>query len=149
MIAIARRTTEGDFRVGAMEHLPWPDDTFDLVTGFNAFHMAADFTVALREAARVGLTVESVGEVDVPWEAPDEATLARALLTADTYYLAIEHSGEETVAAALVEAAAPFRRLVPLREQLPLRRHEKVLTPVSKLGPRLRRLQRPGERSRR
>jgi SAM-dependent methyltransferase len=53
-IAIAReRTQEGDFRVGEMEELPWPDDTFDLATGFNAFQFAADPANALREAGRV------------------------------------------------------------------------------------------------
>lgn len=166
MIAIARRLLPGDFRVGAMEQLPWPDGAFDLVTGFNAFHMAADIRLALSEAIRVtrpggqvvlsnwtvptrndlllvaravlplqppsyqprpslpvgepgvleelaaeaGLTVLRAGEVDVPWEAPDRATLVDALLTAGTYYLAIEHSGEEAVGEALAEAAEPHRR---------------------------------------
>jgi ubiquinone/menaquinone biosynthesis C-methylase UbiE len=31
------RVHGGEFRVGFMEDLPWPDDTFDAVTGFNAF----------------------------------------------------------------------------------------------------------------
>ncbi|TWP46508.1 class I SAM-dependent methyltransferase [Lentzea tibetensis] len=166
MVAIARRVVPGDFRVGAMESLPWEDETFDLVTGFNAFHMAADFGVALAEARRVtrvggtvvlsnwtevhrndvlvlgkavrplqppewaprpsppvgepgvleslaveaGLTVDSTGEIDVPWEAPDRRTLVRALLTAGSYYLAIEHSGEAAVAETLAEASEPFRR---------------------------------------
>jgi SAM-dependent methyltransferase len=53
-VAIAReRTPAGDFRVGEMEALPWPDDTFDVVTGFNAFPFAADLVNALREAGRV------------------------------------------------------------------------------------------------
>src|SRR5687768_16149837 len=34
-LEIARtRTPEGDFRAGEMEHLPWADNTFDVVTGF-------------------------------------------------------------------------------------------------------------------
>ena len=53
-VAIAReRTPGGDFRVGEMEALPWPDETFDAVTGFNAFQLAADPANALREAGRV------------------------------------------------------------------------------------------------
>jgi SAM-dependent methyltransferase len=33
--------------------LPWPDGTFDVVTGFNAFQFAADPIDALRRAGRV------------------------------------------------------------------------------------------------
>jgi SAM-dependent methyltransferase len=36
-----------------MEALPYADDAFDLVTGFNAFFFANDFVAALREAGRV------------------------------------------------------------------------------------------------
>jgi SAM-dependent methyltransferase len=42
-----------DLRVGEMEDLPWDDDTFDLVTGFNSFFFADDMVAALREARRV------------------------------------------------------------------------------------------------
>ncbi len=53
-LEIAReRTPEGDFRVGEMEDLPWPDDSFDVATGFNAFQYAADPVNALRQAKRV------------------------------------------------------------------------------------------------
>jgi SAM-dependent methyltransferase len=53
-LVIAReRTPAGDFRAGEMEDLPWPDNTFDVVTGFNAFQYAADLANALREARRV------------------------------------------------------------------------------------------------
>ena len=53
-VEIARtRTPSGDFRVGDMEELPWDDDTFDLVTGFNSFFIAGDLVAALKEAARV------------------------------------------------------------------------------------------------
>jgi SAM-dependent methyltransferase len=36
-----------------MESLPWPDGTFDVVTGFNAFQYALDIDLALAEACRV------------------------------------------------------------------------------------------------
>jgi ubiquinone/menaquinone biosynthesis C-methylase UbiE len=53
-VEIAReRVPAGDFRVGDIEHLPWPDHSFDVVTGFNSFIFAADITGALREARRV------------------------------------------------------------------------------------------------
>lgn len=44
---------DADLRVGDMEHLPWDEDTFDLVTGFNSFFFADDMVSALREAGRV------------------------------------------------------------------------------------------------
>src|SRR5262245_23005650 len=48
-----RRVPTGDFRLGLMEHLPWPAHSFDVVTGFNAFQYALDLDVALTEACRV------------------------------------------------------------------------------------------------
>ena len=54
LIAFARgRLPHADLRVGEMEDLPWEDDTFDLVTGFNSFFFATDMIAALREAGRV------------------------------------------------------------------------------------------------
>ena len=54
MLEIARkRTPGGDFRQGDLEALPWGDDAFDLVTGFNAFQFASDPVKALCEAGRV------------------------------------------------------------------------------------------------
>ena len=54
LIAFARgRLPDADLRVGEMEDLPWNDDSFDLVTGFNSFFFADDMVAALREAGRV------------------------------------------------------------------------------------------------
>ena len=36
-----------------MEALPYEDDSFDLVCGFNSFFFANDIVAAIREAARV------------------------------------------------------------------------------------------------
>ena len=47
------RVPDADLRVGEMEDLPWDDNTFDLVTGFNSFFFANDMVAALREASRV------------------------------------------------------------------------------------------------
>jgi SAM-dependent methyltransferase len=54
LIAFARtRLPEADLRMGEMEELPWEDDRFDLVAGFNSFFFANDMVAALREAGRV------------------------------------------------------------------------------------------------
>ena len=54
LLDVARkRLPDTDLRVGEMEALPYDDDTFDLVTGFNAFFFANDIVAALREAGRV------------------------------------------------------------------------------------------------
>jgi SAM-dependent methyltransferase len=54
LLASAReRLPNADLRVGDMESLPYEDDTFDLVTGFNSFFFATDMVAALREAGRV------------------------------------------------------------------------------------------------
>ena len=54
LIEIARtRTPDADLRVGEMQDLPYDDDTFDVVTGFNSFFFADDIVAALREAGRV------------------------------------------------------------------------------------------------
>jgi SAM-dependent methyltransferase len=53
-IAVARRRVpSGDFRVELMEQLPWADESFDVVAGFNAFQYAFDVELALSEARRV------------------------------------------------------------------------------------------------
>src|SRR5262245_52385044 len=54
LVELARARLPGaDVRVGEMEMLPWGDDAFDLVTGFNSFFFADDMIGALREARRV------------------------------------------------------------------------------------------------
>jgi SAM-dependent methyltransferase len=61
LIAIAaERTPEGDFRTGDLEALPWPDDSFDVVTGFSSFQFADDKIRALAEAARVSRDLVAV-----------------------------------------------------------------------------------------
>ncbi|MDQ3575905.1 MAG: class I SAM-dependent methyltransferase [Actinomycetota bacterium] len=61
LVEFAReRIPDGDFRVGDMAQLPWPDDSFDIVTGFNSFFIADDMVQALREARRVARPGASV-----------------------------------------------------------------------------------------
>jgi SAM-dependent methyltransferase len=47
------RVPAGEFRLGLMEHLPWPDNSFDVVLSFNALQYALDPELALIEACRV------------------------------------------------------------------------------------------------
>jgi SAM-dependent methyltransferase len=61
LLEVAReRLPDADLRAGDMEQLPYEDDTFDLVTGFNAFFFANDIVAALREAGRVARPVAPV-----------------------------------------------------------------------------------------
>jgi SAM-dependent methyltransferase len=54
LLELARSRLPGaDLRIGDMEALPYDDDAFDLVTGFNSFFFANDIVAALREAGRV------------------------------------------------------------------------------------------------
>jgi SAM-dependent methyltransferase len=47
------RVPEAELHLGDMQFLPFEDDSFDLVAGFNSFFFAADLVAALREARRV------------------------------------------------------------------------------------------------
>jgi len=49
----AQRSPQADLRVGDFEALPWPDGSFDVVTGFSTFQFADDHGRALAEARRV------------------------------------------------------------------------------------------------
>ena len=49
----AKQNPEADLRVGDLNALPWPDDAFDIVTGFSSFQFAGDHAGALAEARRV------------------------------------------------------------------------------------------------
>ena len=138
MLEIAReRTRSGDFRQGDLEALPWGDDAFDLVTGFNAFQFASDPAKALREAGRVtrpgGMVVvttwgdpagmEAASLVAAmkpmlpsappgapgPFALSDETAL-RGFGAAGVAKLAKERVGEAAFNAAISAALAPFRQ---------------------------------------
>jgi SAM-dependent methyltransferase len=54
LLDIARgRLPNAEFRLGDLEQLPYVDESFDVVTGFNSFQYAADPIVALQEVRRV------------------------------------------------------------------------------------------------
>jgi SAM-dependent methyltransferase len=47
------RTPSGDFRQGDIEELPYPEDSFDVVTAFNSVQYAVDPASAVAELARI------------------------------------------------------------------------------------------------
>src|SRR5262249_23922381 len=54
LVAIARTRVSGArIEVGELEALPFPDQSFHVVTGFNSFQFAGDIANALGEARRV------------------------------------------------------------------------------------------------
>jgi len=74
LAALARERVPGaDVRIGEMEALPYEDDSFDVVMGFNSFFFADDMVAALREAARVAKPGAPV--VLQVWGDPDRCDL--------------------------------------------------------------------------
>jgi SAM-dependent methyltransferase len=74
LIDVAReRVPEAELHVGDMQFLPFEDDAFDAVAGFNAFFFAADMVAALREAGRVAKPGAPV--VVQVWGAPERCDL--------------------------------------------------------------------------
>jgi len=84
LLEIAReRVPEAELIVGEMEQLPYDNDTFDLVTGFNSFFFAADLVAALREAGRVAKTGAPV--VIQVWGPPERCDLEAMKKVARSY----------------------------------------------------------------
>lgn len=75
LLAIARERFPGiRFDQGDMEALPYPDASFDLVTGNNSFQYAADPVAALREARRV---MKASGTLSIQaWGAAEHCEMA-------------------------------------------------------------------------
>ena len=56
LLELARaRVPEADLHLGDLQFLPFADDAFDGVVGFNSFFFASDMVAALREAGRVAV----------------------------------------------------------------------------------------------
>lgn len=80
LLITKERVQKGNFHLGDMEELPFEDDSFDVVTGFNSFQYAGNPTEALAEARRV--TKPSGCVVIVTWGSPqgmEAASLVAAL----------------------------------------------------------------------
>lgn len=70
LIEIAKeRTPTGDFRISDIESLPFEDNTFTCITGFNSFQYAGNPSIALAEAKRVGTPEATV--VVMTWGEPE------------------------------------------------------------------------------
>jgi SAM-dependent methyltransferase len=67
----------GQFRVADLEDLPFPDETFDVVTGFNSFQYAANPDAALPQAKRVAKSRGTV--VIVTWGKPERMEYAKLM----------------------------------------------------------------------
>ena len=117
-----RAIPDGDFQVGLMEDLPWPDASFDVVTGFNSFQYALDIDAALGEARRVS---RAGGRLAIcKWGRPRDNELLALLVAlgagpADSLRatdpvdeavrragLDVGHTGEVTVAMEMADPAA-------------------------------------------
>ena len=70
LLQIARdRVPQGAFQTGDLEDLPFEDDSFDVVVGFNSFQYAGNPGAALAQARRV--TAPSGTVVIMTWGEPD------------------------------------------------------------------------------
>ncbi|HSE86528.1 MAG TPA: class I SAM-dependent methyltransferase [Candidatus Binatia bacterium] len=78
LLTIARsRVPAGQFRVADLEELPFADNIFDVVTGFNSFQYAANPDAALAQAKRVAKSRGTV--VIVTWGKPEGMEYAKLM----------------------------------------------------------------------
>ena len=68
-----RRVPEAELRAGDLQFLPYENDAFDAVAGFNSFFFASDIVAALAEAGRVAKPGAPV--VIQVWGRPDRSAL--------------------------------------------------------------------------
>jgi SAM-dependent methyltransferase len=124
LLAIARARIPGEFRAADLEELPFADNTFDVVTGFNSFQYAANPDAALAQAKRVAKSAGAV--VIVTWGKPEGMQFAtfmsalKSLLppppagTPGPFALSDEHALREFAAKAglapleVVDVNSPF-----------------------------------------
>lgn len=169
LVDIARsRCPEADIQVGELEDLPFVENSFDVVTGFNSFQYAANRIHALQEAQRVmkpggrlvaavwgqpencqmgpylaalgslmpppppgapgpwalsppgaleelveqaGLRPLSAHSVMTVFNFHDDDTATTGLLSSGPAVQAIQTSGEQAVATAVIDAIAPFKKI--------------------------------------
>ena len=75
--AVARARGQGEVREGRLEELPWPEDTFDLITCLDVIEHTPDDRVTLRELLRVtkpgGFLLVTVPAYQALWSQHDEA----------------------------------------------------------------------------
>jgi SAM-dependent methyltransferase len=119
MLEVARRRSPAaDIRPGTAEAIPWPDDSFDVVTAVNALQFAESTRDALAEAVRVAVPGGSIAVSNwAEGELNDLNTLEAAVAHADGEELApdgplgragglealFRDGGLELIAAGLVD----------------------------------------------
>ncbi|MGZ4215792.1 MAG: class I SAM-dependent methyltransferase [Solirubrobacteraceae bacterium] len=131
LLSIAReRVPNGEFTIGELESLPYAEDSFDAVVGFNSFQYAASPRVALEQARRVarpgapvviaapgaletlateaGLAPHDAEEVGCRWHFGDLESALSAMLAAGPAIKAIRTAGEERVRRGVAAAIEPF-----------------------------------------
>lgn len=79
----SERVPQAELTVGEMESLPYPDGSFDAVTGFNSFFFATDMVAALAEAGRVAAPGAPI--VIQVWGAPERCDLEAMKRVARSY----------------------------------------------------------------
>jgi SAM-dependent methyltransferase len=85
LLDLARtRVPEAELLRGDMQLLPYEDDAFDLVAGFNCFFFADDMVAALSEAGRVAKPGAPV--VIQVWGRPERCELEAMKAVARTYF---------------------------------------------------------------
>ena len=84
LIEIAReRFPKTEFKSGEMEKLPYPNDSFDIATGFNSFQFAGEIVNALKETKRV---VRKGGKVImVVWGRPEQCQATEIFKALSSY----------------------------------------------------------------
>ena len=117
LLDIARERVPGaDIRQGDLESLPFAENSFDAITGFNSVQYAADPVTALRELRRVAKPGAPVGIVT--WGAPERCE-SRVIMAAIGGLLPPPPPGAEGPFALSVpgklEALAEAAGLVSLR----------------------------------
>ena len=113
LVEVARkRVPEADIRVGDMEALPFDNDVFDLVTGFNSFFFADDMVAALREAGRVA---KPSAQVVIQVWGPPEACDLKTMKDAVAPFLPAPPPTPDLSDPGVLEGIATDAGLLPLR----------------------------------
>jgi SAM-dependent methyltransferase len=112
LLDVARaRVPEADLRAGDMQFLPYEDDFFDAVTGFNSFFFAADMAAALREAGRVAKPGAPV--VIQVWGRPEACDLTPMLRAVGRFRPAHGAQGPPLATPGVLEGIAAEAGLGP------------------------------------
>jgi SAM-dependent methyltransferase len=135
---VARARGRGEVRVGRLEHLPWDDATFDLITCLDVIEHTPDDLVTLRELRRVckpgGWLLVTVPAYQALWSLHDEA---------NHHY---RRYGRRALRAAATQAGWRIRRMTSFNSLLLApaaavrlaqrrRRADANYTPELRLGP--------------